>query len=198
MLADLPEDMDGIASTPAATHIFETNDNGEPLDEDTAQFFHHYVAKALFLCKRARPDIQTAVAFLSIRVKQTDKDDYKKLKRLMQHLRGSKDLVLTLESDNVQVIKWWVDASFAVHHDMRSHTGGVMSLGKGAVHATSTRQKLNTRSSTEAELVGVDDVMSQVLWTKYFLEEQGHQVADNLVCQDNQSSAIGEQREGIK
>jgi hypothetical protein len=46
---------------------------------------------------------------------------------------------------------------------MGSHTGAIMSLGKGAVYAKSTRQKLNTRSSTEAELVRIDDAMPQVL-----------------------------------
>ena len=77
---------------------------------------------------------------------------------------------LRLEADNMHIIKWWVDASFAVHPNMRSHTGGCMTLGKGVVYGTSTNQKLNTRSSTEAELVGVNDVMSQILWTRYFLE----------------------------
>jgi len=48
------------------------------LSEKDAQFFHHYMAKLLFLCKRARPDIHTAVAFLSTRVKNPDTDDYKK------------------------------------------------------------------------------------------------------------------------
>ena len=65
------------------------------------------------------------------------------------------------------------NASFAVHHDMKSHTGATMSLGKGSVYLTLVRQKLNTKSSTEAELVGVDDVMPQVIWMRYFLEAQG-------------------------
>jgi hypothetical protein len=51
---------------------------------------------------------------------------------------------------------------------MKSHTGGTLSLGKGSVYLTSTKQKLNTKSSTEAELVGVDDVMPLILWTQYF------------------------------
>jgi hypothetical protein len=97
---------------------------------------------------------------------------------------------LTLEADSMHIVKWWVDASFAVHPDMKSHTGGVMSLGKGAIYGTSTRQKLNTRSSTEAELVGVNDVMPQVLWTRYFLEAQGYGVKENIVYQDNQSSML--------
>jgi hypothetical protein len=45
---------------------------------------------------------------------------------------------LILQADNMNVMKWWVDASFAVHADMKSHTGGVMSLGKGAVFGTLT------------------------------------------------------------
>lgn len=81
---------------------------------------------------------------------------------------------LTLEANNVHMIKWWVDASFDAHKDMTSHTGAVMSLGKGAFHSTSKKQKLNTKSSAEAELVGVDNAMGQVSWTKHFPEAQGH------------------------
>jgi hypothetical protein len=65
-----------------------------------------------------------------------------------------------------------------------------MMLGKGAVYATSTRQKLNTKSSTEAELVAVDDILSQVLWTRYFLKAQGYDVTESTVYQDNQSAIL--------
>jgi hypothetical protein len=65
-----------------------------------------------------------------------------------------------------------------------------MSLGRGAVHGASNKQKLNTRSSTEAEVVGVNDCMPQVLWTRYFLEAQGYEVRDSVVYQDNQSSIL--------
>ena len=82
MLAELPPVMDGESRTPAPLHLFEVNE----------QFFHHYVAKLLFLCKRARPDIQTAVAFLSTRVQNPDTDDYKKLTRTMRYLRGTSGL----------------------------------------------------------------------------------------------------------
>jgi hypothetical protein len=191
MLDELPADMDGEAATPAANHLFEVNEKDPVmLDESTSILFHHNVAKLLFLCKRARPDIQTAVAFLCTRVKGPDNDDYKKLTRTMKYLRSTINMPLRLEADNMHIIKWWIDASFAVHPNMRSHTGGCMTLGKGVVYGTSTNQKLNKRSSTEAELVGVNDVMSQVLWTRYFLEAQGYGVNDNVVYQDNQSSIL--------
>jgi hypothetical protein len=190
MLKDLPADMDGEAATGAANHLFEVNENATKLDEKTALMFHNLVAKMLFLCKRARPDIQTPVSFLCKRVKGPDTDDYKKLTRVVRYLRGTLRMPLTLEANNMHVVKWWVDASFATHNDMKSHTGAVMTLGKGAIHGMSTGQKLNTKSSTEAEIVGVNDAMPQILWTRYFLEAQGYGVKDSIIYQDNQSSIL--------
>ena len=138
MLAELPDNMGGVATTPDAEHLFKVNQTPTYLDEKDAMFFHHNVAKLLFLCKRARPDIQTAVAFLSTRVQHPDRDDYKKLGRTMKYLRKTIALPLTLEGDDLQVIHWWIDGAFATHRDMRSHTGGAMSLGKGVIYGTST------------------------------------------------------------
>ena len=151
--------MNGEAATPAANHLFEISPEPELLHKNKADMFHHNVAKLLFLCKQARPDIQTALVFLCTRVKSPDADDYKKLTHVMRYIQGTIDMPLILEADDTHVVKWWVDASFAIHHDMKSHTGGAMMMGKGAIYATSTRQKLNTKSSTEGELVGVNDVM---------------------------------------
>jgi hypothetical protein len=120
-------------------------------------------------------------------------DDYKKLRRGLQYLRATVNLSLMLEADNAHIVKWWVDALFAVHPDMKSHRGGMMSLGKGTAYQTSTRQKLIRKSSTETELVGVNDVMPQILWTQYFLEAQGYGVEDSLVYQDKQSTILLEE-----
>jgi hypothetical protein len=190
MLDELPGDMEGTVTTPASSHLFDVNDDAEKLSDAMSEMFHHNTAKLLFLCKRARPDVQPAVAFLCTRVIAPDVDDYKKLGRAMKYLRGSLYMPLILEADEVSIIKWWVDASFAVHPDMKSHTGGIMTLGKGAIYGTSTRQKINTKSSTEAELVGVNDVMPQILWTRYFLEGQGYVVKDSIVYQDNKSTIL--------
>ncbi len=79
MLDKLPNDMDGEAAIPASNHLFQANETKKKtLDIEQATMFHHNVAKLLFLCKPARPGIQTAVAFLCNRVKAPDKDDYKK------------------------------------------------------------------------------------------------------------------------
>jgi hypothetical protein len=64
------------------------------------------------------------------------------------------------------------------------------SLGKGALMLTSTRQKLNTRSSTETELVGADGMMPQSMWTNYFMAVQGYGLAQTIIYQDNQSAIL--------
>jgi len=190
MLDEAPDDMKGGAVTPAASYLFQVNKNAEKLDGKTADLFHHLVAKLLYLCKRVRPDFQTAVAFLTTRVSNPDVDDYKKLARCIRYIQDTRHLFLRLEAGADGRIRWWVDASFAVHPDMRSHTGAVMSLGKGAAYSMSTRQKINTKSSTKAELVGVDDAMPNIIWTRNFLQAQGYEVQDNVVYQDNQSAML--------
>jgi len=148
------------------------------------------VAKCLFLSKRARPDIQLTVAVLSTRVKSPTNQDWLRLERLIKYLNGTRTFHLTLGIDDVKVIEWYVDASYGVHPDLRSHTGSIMTMSTRAVQSGSAEQKMNTRSSTEAELVGVDDVISKILWTKFFTEEQGYEVEKNILFQDNKSSIL--------
>ena len=83
---------------------------------------------------------------------------------------------------------WWVDAAFTVHHNMKSHTNGAISVVEGALYSTLIKQKLNTKRSTEAELLGLDDLMPKILWMRYFLEVQGFKVYDNISYRYNQSS----------
>ena len=190
MLDELPPSFDGTAATPAANHLFAVDQEAQPLSQEDADKFHTLTAKLLFLCKRGRPDIQTAVSFLCTRVSCSDTDDMKKLRRVFQYLCGTLHLLLILEADNLHLLKWFIDGSFAVHWDMKGHTGGLFTLGKGAIIGISRRQKLNTRSSTESELVAVDDCMPTVMWTRYFMEAQGYQVDDAIIYQDNMSSML--------
>ena len=71
--------------------------------------------------------------------------------------------------DDMRVIKWYVGASFAVRPSFKSHTGGIMVGVTGATQSGSVQQELNTRSSTKAEVVGVDDVASNIFWTIFLL-----------------------------
>ena len=57
----------------------------------------------------------------------------------MKFLNTTGDDVLTLSADNLNIVKWKIDASFAVHPDMKSHTGAYITLGKGAITSVETK-----------------------------------------------------------
>jgi hypothetical protein len=80
---------------------------------------------------------------------------------------------LILSANGSGILKWWVDASLVVHPNMRGHSGGGLSLGRSFFIVSSTKQKLNTRSSTEIEIVGANDFMPAICWTRYFVKAQG-------------------------
>ncbi|CAJ1929700.1 unnamed protein product [Cylindrotheca closterium] len=87
-------------------------------------------------------------------------------------------------------MKWMINASVAVHPDFKSYTGGTLSFRGGAAQVMSKKQKLNSRSSTEAELIAVDNVVMMILWTKLFMEWQGYLIEKNILYQDNKSAIL--------
>ena len=91
--------------------------------------------------------------------------------------------------DDTNNLRWYVDTAFGVHRDMKSHTGMIMTMVQRDASSNSTKQKLNIKISTKAELVGINDEISLIIWSRYFLAEQGYQVRDNICYQDNQSTA---------
>jgi hypothetical protein len=190
VITDFPEEITAIRTSPGADHLFNVWDETDAklLPEEQAMAFHHATAQLLFLSNRARRDIQPATAFLTTRVKNPDEDDWGKLKRVLGYLKGTLHMPLMLSADSLTLSRWWVDAAYAVHHDCKSQTGAGMSLGKGMVCSYSWKQKIVTKSSTEAELVGVDDSLGCILWAKYFMEEQGYDMEPLLLYQDNMSA----------
>ena len=108
---------------------------------------------------------------------------------MLGYLKATLDLFLTL-GDTENGVLWWVDASNGVHMDLKGHTGGTLSLGKGSIMSKSTKQKINTTTSTEAELVGTFECMIEILWTNYFLKAQGYNWADTILFQDNMSTIL--------
>jgi hypothetical protein len=111
----------------------------------------------------------------------------------MEYLRGDQDQPLVLSAENDGLLMWYVDTLFAVHPNMRGCTGGGLTMGQGFPIVASWKQKLNMKSLTESELVGVNDMMPIMRWTCYFLLSQGYGIIENLLLQDNKSSIQLEQ-----
>jgi len=182
------EAINTCAATPATNALMNIDEKVGKLDDRRAKIYHHIVAKLLYVCKRSRLDIQVAIAFLCTRVKCPNIHDWLKLRRVLQYLRGTIDLCRTISMSSFYKMQIFVDASHAVHHDMRSHTGGCVSMGFGVIHSRSAKQTLNSRSSTESELIGSSDYLPYVVWLLYFFESQGYRIKKKLFHQDNQST----------
>ena len=90
--------------------------------------------------------------------------------------------------DNLSTLKWYVDGLHQTHEDCKGHTGGLFILGRGAITSSSKKQKMNTKSSTEMELVAAYNKLGDILWTRYFIKAQGYTVDHNIVYQDNMST----------
>lgn len=190
------EEITGNVSSPANRHLFVSYDGISPeLDEKRSKIFHSVVAKLLFIMKRGRPDIETAISFLMTRVSKSDEMDWQKLKRCLRFIKGTFDDVRIIGADSLHDLHVWVDASHAVHENMRGHTGGTMSMGTGTIHCKPSKQKLNTRSTTESELVGVSEYLPYTIWKTNFWKEQGYEVRNHIIYQDNES-AIKMERNG--
>ena len=175
-------------ATPAANNLFIKNDEAESLSIEKSDTFHSIVQKLLYICKRGRPDIEPALSYLCTRVVNPTTEDEEKLFRVLDYLSDTLDDDQIIGADSLDILYMWVDASYAVHPNMRSHTGGALLFGTGILHGKSSKQKLNTKSSTEAELVAVSDYIPYHIWMIIFLRYQGYEVKKKVLYQDNQSA----------
>jgi hypothetical protein len=146
-------------------------------------WFNKHVAMILYLAKRARPELLTAVSYLATRVTKCDGDDADKLMRLIRYIRGTRHMGMILRPGASGIrLHLFVDASYGVHVDGRSHTGSCVVIGDlGAVHCRSSKQTIVTKSSTEAELVGLSDSANQGLFLRNFLRLQGYSMPGDSV-----------------
>ena len=179
------------SKTPASKHLFAIVENDTLLDDHEKESFHTSVAKLLYLSKRARPDVLLASTFLCTRVLNPGTDDLKKLNRCLRYLNATKDDIKYRinATDKLTDMCVYVDASFAVHPNMRSHSGAILTIGKNSVvFDESIKQKLNAKSSTEAELIAISDVLPQVIATKTFMAEQLQCDVNLHLYQDNKST----------
>ena len=174
--------------TPATENLFRSSATSPLLDQPLAKIIHSLTARILFVANRARPDMLTFVSFMTKKVLAPTQEDGRKLLRALRYMARTSDVVLTLSYRGVPSLQVYIDASFATHPDMKSHTGVFCTLGTGALYTKSTAQKINTTSSCEAELVALAKGLQQAIWTRMFLTSQGFDMPPITVYQDNQST----------
>jgi hypothetical protein len=108
--------------TPVPSNLFTVDEDLAKLSEKQKAAFHNVVAKALYVAKQAWPDIAVSVSFLTTQVCCPNVQDWVKLRHLVEYLRSTVDLPLTLGATSGGVLHWYVDTAFVVHPNMRGHS----------------------------------------------------------------------------
>ena len=178
-------------STAAALDLFDKG-SGVLLDKEKRETFHSVITKIIFIFTRSRPDVLPKVGLLVGRVREPNQRHWDKGRRVVRDFTCTRDLHLILAYDGLKICKWSVDATFTVNPDFKIHSGGLMMLSKmgRGMASGSTKQKLNTCSSTEAKMVSSDDFLTKIIWCKTFLGEQGIRLNQNILLQDNLSTKM--------
>jgi hypothetical protein len=153
-----------LRATPATNNLSDTRDAPKATAEEV-KIFRTFVAKLLYLAKRVRLECPVDVALLTTRVYEVDQDDMAKLRHLLGYLRATPSRGIVLRGGNTILVRAYIDASYGVHQGSgKSHTGCAIVLGDaGVIVARSSKQKIVTKSSTEAELVGLSDFVAKAI-----------------------------------
>ena len=180
-------EIDKGSNAPAALGLFDEDDS-DKLPEKERMEFHGAVAKLLYLSMRVKPEMLVAVIYLCTRVNCATATDARKLTTALQYVFHSREEGIILDGAHIGRVTGMIDASFAKHEDGKSHTGLAVMVGDACVMVKSAKQKIVTKDSTEAELVGLSDMMQHVMKCNDFMVEQGLDMGTPELMQDNQST----------
>ena len=177
----------GKPLSPGAPYLFDRTPDCALLSEADAKIFHTDIATVVYLSNRTKLTTTLVVGELCKRVKAPTVEDDKKLDRLICYLRATRDVPLRLGCTMPPKVTVSIDAAFANRENMKSTSGMCITFGVGNFISSSKVQKLNSKSSTEAEIIAVSDGMNIPLWLADFLSYQGHGKRPVRLEQDNQS-----------
>jgi hypothetical protein len=147
--------------------------------------------KIMWLARLCRNDLLFAISFMATKVKSPIQKDMKKLRHILRYINATKTIKIKYQPETLQLYAY-IDASYCLHSDTKGQTGIIITLGKTGppVFCKSKKQKLVSRSSTEAELIALNEGLPEVIWAKQFMENLGITQSMVTVYEDNTSTII--------
>jgi hypothetical protein len=177
------------STTPAGILSCDRDESNDvPIDKNK---YLQKLMKLYYVAAHTRPDILTAVSYASVTSTPTTADD-NKLDRIITYLANTNQMIMHISPGDLELFAHF-DASFAIHDDMKSHSGKIIYLGKVPVYVKSSKQKQNAKSSTQAELNSLYEGLDTVLWCRAvldFIDASIMQSKPTNVYQDNTSAIL--------
>lgn len=178
--------VDFHSTIPATKELFGA-DNTELLNEKDKHVFHHGTAQCLYLAKRVRCDILATASFLCSKVNAPTMKCKDALYKLMCYLYSTRNRGTIFTGGGSLEVEAYGDAAFMVHEDVTSRGGNVVMMSGGVIEAHSCKQTMITKSSTEAELVALDECTVTAMDSRRLMIALGNKQKPTVVYEDNKS-----------
>lgn len=176
---------------PSNNDILNNNKNEIINNNNLNNIYIKYLYSILYVASRSRPDVLGTCIYLTTMISKVDESVMALLDHMMGYIKCTINIILNLSRGITgATVTVYADASYGIHHNGRSHTGIVITLGNnGPVCIKSEKQKLVTLSSTEAEIEAATHGIRRGLKVLQLLQEVDIQVNDCvLLLQDNKST----------
>jgi hypothetical protein len=179
-----------IAPTPLPSKIEQLAESSESrVPFNNIKRYQKINGALIYLSNTTRPDITFSVNFLARKMSAPTQQDYLFSKRILRYLKGTSSLKLTF--DKIDKIAGYSDASYAEDKKDRKSTGGyVFKMNGGAISWKSSKQKIVTMSSCEAEYVTLSDAAKEAIWLIKLKRNVENKKKDEVITifEDNQST----------
>ena len=170
---------------PSRCDLLTSNPDSPPLPPNAISNYRSTLQKVAY-AREGRPDFDFVVSYLQSKQSNPSEQDWSDLGHLLGYIKRFPDKPVVFDPTDLQ-LGGYVDAAYNITPDARSHYGYVITLGNSLISSKGGRIKTVVRSSTEAEISAVNEIVSELLWCRDILEELGYPQQPIAIKEDNQS-----------
>ena len=163
-----------------------TSDPAAPLLPAQGVRNYRSTLQKIAYAREGRPDFDFAVSPLQSKHSEPTEQDWNDLGHLLGYIKRFPEREIIFKPKDLQ-LRGYADAAYNITAVARSHYGYVITLGASLISSKGGRIKTVVRSSTEAEISAVNEIVSELLWCRDILEELGYPQAPMSIREDNQS-----------
>jgi hypothetical protein len=154
-------DKDSISSSPTGANFLEENEKDVSIN---ATKYLGLIMSLMYLARYTRPDVLMSVTYLATKSANPTQGHYNKAMKILSYVVSTKNRTLFFSARANLELKLYADAAHMLHKDAKGHGGIIATLGSAPIVSKSFKFKLVTRSSTESEMVCLEETVTFALW----------------------------------
>jgi hypothetical protein len=153
--------LESVSTSPTGTNFLQ--DNEKDVGVNVTKYLG-LVMSLMYLARFTRPDILMPVTYLATKSAQPTQGDYNKAMKVLCYVIGTKTKTLYFKAKATLTLGIYANAAHMLHKDTKGHGGIIGTLGSAPIFVKSFKFKLVTRSSTESEMVCLEESVTFALW----------------------------------